>query len=48
LLIKTAERYKTMGKNAFSYTILPLYSKEGGTNSERTQITQMIQMVFGD
>lgn len=48
LLIKTAERYKTMGKDAFSYTILPLYSKEGGTNSERTQITQMIQMVFGD
>lgn len=48
LLIKTAERFKTMGKDAFNYTILPLYSKEGGTNSERTQITQMIQMVFGD
>jgi len=48
LLIKTAERFRTMGKDAFNYTILPLYSKEGGTNSERTQITQMIQMVFGD
>ena len=48
LLIKTAERYRTMGKDAFAYTILPLYSKEGGTNSERTQVTQMIQMVFGD
>lgn len=48
LLIKTAERYKTMGKDAFKYTILPLYSKEGGANSERSQVTQMIQMVFGD
>lgn len=48
LLIKTAERFKTMGKDAFDYTVLPLYSKEGGANSERTQITQMIQMVFGD
>ena len=48
LLIKTAERFKTMGKGAFDYTILPLYSKEGGANSERSQITQMIQMVFGD
>ncbi len=48
LLIKTAERFKTMGKDAFNYTVLPLYSKEGGTNSERVQVTQMIQMVFGD
>lgn len=48
LLIKTAERYKTMGKDAFKYTVLPLYSKEGGANSERSQVTQMIQMVFGD
>lgn len=48
LLIKTAERFRTMGKDAFDYTVLPLYSKEGGANSERTQITQMIQMVFGD
>ena len=48
LLIKTAERFKTMGKASFDYTILPLYSKEGGANSERSQITQMIQMVFGD
>lgn len=51
-LISTARLFRDMnssgrGGAAFRYTILPLYSSEGGANSERTQVLQLLQAQFG-
>ena len=47
-LLGCAEVFSVVGKEAIDYTILPLYSKEGGSNSERTQVKMIQQLVFGD
>jgi len=46
-LIAVADLYKDMGTTAFDYTLLPHYSVEGGASSERGQVLQIINMVFG-
>jgi MoxR-like ATPase len=47
-LIGCAEVFAAIGKDAVDYTILPVYSKDGGSNSERTQVKMIQQLVFGD
>lgn len=47
-LIGCAKLFNKFGKVAIDVTILPLYSKEGGSSSERTQVQIIKQMVFGD
>lgn len=47
-LLGCAEIFSVIGQEAIDYTILPLYSKEGGSNSERTQVKMIQQLVFGD
>lgn len=47
-LLGCAKLFRKIGKSSIDVTILPLYSKEGGSNSERTQVQIIKQMVFGD
>lgn len=46
-LINIADLYKDMGQEAFDFTLLPHYSIEGGASSERGQVLQIINLVFG-
>ena len=46
-LINIADLYKEMGQEAFDFTLLPHYSVEGGASSERGQVLQIINLVFG-
>jgi MoxR-like ATPase len=47
-LLGCAKLFSKIGKAAIDVTVLPLYSKEGGSNSERTQVQIIKQIVFGD
>lgn len=46
-LIAVADLFKDLGQQAFDYTLLPHYSFEGGASSERGQVLQIINLVFG-
>lgn len=46
-LIATAGLFKKMGVNALDYSIASHFSNDGGTDSERSQVLQMIQGKFG-
>lgn len=46
-LIAVADLFKDLGQQAFDYTLLPHYSPEGGASSERGQVLQIINLVFG-
>lgn len=47
-LINCANMFSKIGKDAIDYCILPLYSKDGGNDSERTQVILIKQMIYGD
>lgn len=46
-LIATANLFKSMGLNALDYSIASHFSADGGSDSERRQVLQMIQGKFG-
>lgn len=46
-LLDAATLYQTLGQDAFEYTILPLFSAQGGANSQQAQVLQIIQSQFG-
>ena len=46
-LIGIADLYKDMGQESFVFTLLPRYSIEGDASSERAQVLQIINLVFG-
>lgn len=46
-LIAVADLFKDLGQEAFDFTLLPHYSPEGGASSERGQVLQIINLVFG-
>lgn len=51
-LLHTATLMKELGKKnvpitkALEFTVIPYYSKEGGTESERSQVLQIVQGIF--
>lgn len=45
-LLDTAQLMKSMGTEAFEYTIIPLFSSKGGTKSHQAAIRQIIQSQF--
>jgi nitric oxide reductase NorQ protein len=47
ILMKKFIDKKILGTKALDFTILPFYSKEGGKDSERAQVLQLIQGLFG-
>lgn len=46
-LLDTAQLYKSIGNDAFEFTILPIFSNKGGANSQQAQVAQIIQSQFG-
>lgn len=46
-LLDTAVLFRTVGIEAFEYTIIPLFSSTGGTQSQEAMIRQIIQSQFG-
>lgn len=46
ILIGCAEMYNSLGTHAIDCTIIPLFSKEGGNDSERSQVFLIKQMIF--
>lgn len=46
-LLDAATLYNIMGKTAFDFTLVPLFSPNGGRDSEQAQVLQMIQGQFG-
>lgn len=46
-LLDVATLYRSIGNDAFEYTILPLFSSKGGANSQQAQVLQIIQSQFG-
>lgn len=46
-LLDTAVLYKSLGADAFEYTIVPLFSSKGGTQSQEAEVRQIIQSQFG-
>lgn len=46
-LLDTAVLYKSLGSDAFEFTILPLFSEKGGSSSQQAEVRQIIQSQFG-
>lgn len=46
-LLDAAVLYRSLGHEAFEYTILPIFSKKGGSGSQQAQVLQIIQSQFG-
>lgn len=46
-LLDTAVLYQSLGKDAFEYTIVPLFSSKGGAQSQEAEVRQIIQSQFG-
>jgi MoxR-like ATPase len=46
-LLDAAVLYKSIGIQSFDYTIVPLFSSKGGTNSHQAAVRQIIQSYFG-
>jgi nitric oxide reductase NorQ protein len=46
-LLDAAQLYRSIGKISFDYTIVPLFSDKGGSNSQQAQVLQIIQSQFG-
>lgn len=46
-LINCADMYTALGMQALDYTIMPLYSEDGGNDSERSQVKLIRDIVFG-
>lgn len=46
-LLDAATLYRSIGQDAFEYTILPIFSAQGGANSQQAQVLQIIQSQFG-
>lgn len=47
LMLELAKKKVSVSK-ALEFTVVPYYSKEGGTESERSQVLQIIQGIFKD
>lgn len=46
-LLDTATLYRSMGKDCFEYTLLPLFCSKGGVKSQEAEVRQIIQSQFG-
>lgn len=46
-LLDTAVLYNSLGSDAFEYTIIPLFSSKGGSQSQEAEVRQIIQSQFG-
>lgn len=46
-LLDAAVLYKSLGKESFEYSLVPLFSAKGGTDSQQASIRQFIQSQFG-